>query len=119
MQKLVILVETLEDEARFDELWPQFLHFAERMPGLLRESTSRVDQVLYGKYRIFIIHELFFHSVEDIRKAMSTPEGRAAGEALQRMTAGRITLLLADHKEDDLENIRRHIHPDALADTDQ
>ena len=119
MQKLVILVETSEDEARFDELWPQFLHFAERMPGLLRESTSRVDQVLYGKYPVFLMHELFFNSVEDIQKAMSTPEGRAAGEVLQRMTGGRITLFLADHKEDDLENIRRHTHPDTLTDTDQ
>jgi hypothetical protein len=57
-------------------------------------------------------HELFFDSIEDIQKAMSTAEGQAAGETLQRMTAGRVTLLLADHKEDDLENIRRHIHPD-------
>jgi hypothetical protein len=43
---------------------------------------------------------------------MSSPEGQAAGELLQLMTAGRMTLLYADHKEDNLENIQRHRRPE-------
>jgi hypothetical protein len=37
---------------------------------------------------------------------MSSPEGRIAGELLQRMTNGRMSLFIVDHKEDDIGNIR-------------
>ena len=112
MHKLVILIEPPEDYAAFDETWPKFLHVAERMPGLRRESTSRVDSVLYGSVDCTIIHELYFDSLAAIQEAMSSPEGRAAGELLQQMTAGRMTLLYADHKEDNLENILKHRRPE-------
>jgi uncharacterized protein (TIGR02118 family) len=107
MHKLVILIEQLADEAQFDEMWPEFLHISERMPGLVREATCRVDSVLYGELKPVLQHELFFESVMDIHKAMSSPEGNAAGSLLQRMTGGRMNLYIADHKEDALENIRR------------
>lgn len=112
MHKLVILIEPPEDYADFEETWPQFLHLAERMPGLRRESTSRVDGVLYGSVDYAIIHELYFDSLVAIQEAMSSPEGQAAGELLQRMTAGRMTLLYADHKEDNLENILKYKRPE-------
>ena len=48
MHKLVILIESTADPA-FDQNWPQFLHHAERIPGLKREATSRVTQVLFGE----------------------------------------------------------------------
>jgi uncharacterized protein (TIGR02118 family) len=108
MHKLVILIEEPEDEAGFNELWPQFLHLSERMPGLVREATSRIEQVLYGRYHPILMHELFFDSFPGLQNAMTSPEGRAAGELLQQMTGGRLTLLLADHKEDDLDHIRSY-----------
>jgi uncharacterized protein (TIGR02118 family) len=105
---LIILVERVVDEAIFDETWPQFLHLAERMPGLRREVSCRVEHLLYGARPVFLVHELYFDSLADIQEAMSSPEGRAAGELLQRMSGGQLTLLIADHKEDELENIRCH-----------
>jgi uncharacterized protein (TIGR02118 family) len=108
MHKLVILVEQLQDEAQFDELWPEFLHISERMPGLIMEATCRVESALYGSYQPALLHELFFESFDDIKKAMMSPEGRMAGELLQRMTGGRMSLIIADHKEDHIENIRRY-----------
>ena len=105
MHKLVILIEPPEDYDRFEQHWPEFLHLAESMPGLKKESTSRVDGSLFGRYDCAIIHELYFDSLADIQSAMSSPAGQATGELLQRMTNGRMTLLFADHKEDDLENI--------------
>jgi uncharacterized protein (TIGR02118 family) len=113
MRKLVILIEPPADDEVFGETWPQFLHLSESMPGLRREASSHVDEVLYGHCQPILIHELFFDSVEAIQEAMGSPEGRAAGELLQRMTGGRMTLLIADHKEDELENIRRHTEPSA------
>lgn len=105
MHKLVILVETPEDLDTFDDLWPKFLHHAERMDGLKREATSRIDNVLYGNSSYYLIHELFFDSQQAIQTAMTSDAGQSAGEILQRMTQGRMVLMLADHKEDDLENI--------------
>lgn len=108
MHKLVILIEPPQEESTFYQLWPQFLRFAESMPGLLREATSHIDQVLYGDSQYAILHELFFESPADLMNAMSSESGRAAGELLQRMTNGNMTLLTADHKEDSLENIRKY-----------
>jgi len=105
MYKLVIMIGPLDNWAAFDDAWPQFLHEVESMPGLRREATSRVDSVLYGNAPVAFVHELFFDSLDDARVAMASPQGRAAGKLLQVMTRGQLTLYLADHKEDDLENI--------------
>ena len=113
MHKLIILVETPEDLNAFDELWPQFLHHAERMPGLNRESTSRIDSVLFGNSSYYLIHELFFDSLQAIQAAMRSDSGQSTGEVLQRMTAGRMVIMTADHKEDNMENILKY-----MADTD-
>lgn len=107
MYKLVMMIGPLDDWAAFDEAWPQFLHEVESMPGLRREATSRVHTVLYGEAPVEFVHELFFDSLEDARQAMASSQGRTAGKLLQAMTGGRLTLYLADHKEDDLENIRK------------
>ena len=108
MHKLMILIEALEDWTLFDDSWPQFLHHAEEMPGLRREVTSRVDSVLYGKGGYVIIHELFFDSLASAQEAMSSTPGREAGKILQGITGGRMILMFADHKEDDIENIRKY-----------
>lgn len=108
MYKLVILVEASVDQNQLEDAWPQFLHYAEEMPGLRRETTSRVDQMLYGRAGYHLIHELYFDSLEAARQAMASSPGQSAGAWLQRITGGHVTLLLADHREDDLENIRRH-----------
>lgn len=108
MHKLVILIEGAEVPAGFDENWPQFLHLAEQMPGLQREATSRVLHILYGSQNYTLIHELFFDSLEALQEAMASPAGEQAGQVLQRITGGRIALLVADHNQDEIENIRRY-----------
>ncbi|MFN2211761.1 MAG: EthD family reductase [Anaerolineales bacterium] len=108
MYKLVILIEELPDPEQFDEMWPEFLHVSERMPGLIKEATCRVDSTLYGSYQPTLLHELFFNSIDDIQHAMSSLEGQEAGGLLQQITGGKMSLIIADHKEDDLENIRRY-----------
>ncbi len=108
MVKLVILIEELDDWSAFNVAWPGFLHTAESMPGLLRETSSHVDSMLYGGIQVSRVHELFFDSLETARGAMASSEGRAAGALLQAMTGGKMVLFLADHSEDDLSNIRKY-----------
>lgn len=110
MYKLVILIPLPENSKHFEDRWPEFLALAEGMPGLIRESTSRVDRVLYGDCEVQLIHELYFESLKMAANAMGSPEGERAGNILQEITDGKVSLLLADHTQDDLSNIRRHQH---------
>ncbi len=107
MHKLVILVASQTPEETFEQGWPDFLYWAERMPGVRREVTSRVAQHLYGPYTCLLIHELYFDTPEAARQALTSPEGTKAGMTLQHITQGKVTILLADHQEDSLENIRK------------
>ena len=110
MHKLVILVYSTRSP-QFNREWAEFLHAAERIPGLRREATSRVSRVLYGQSRGELIHELYFDSYAELENGLNSPEGRRAGELLQALTGGGMALLLAEHSEDNLENIRRFQAP--------
>jgi uncharacterized protein (TIGR02118 family) len=112
MYKLVILIEPLEDATAFESGWPDFLHHSERMPGLRREATSRVDAVLYGQIPVAFMHELFFDSQAAAQQAMTSLYGRQAGKVLQQISQGKMTLFFADHKEDELANIQRYQKPE-------
>jgi len=108
MHKLVILIENLGDWESFESRWPQFLHLAEKMPGLRREATSRVERFLFGKTTYSQVHELFFDSLSQTEAALTSPQGREAGRLLQQMTGGRMALFIAEYKEDDINNIRKY-----------
>jgi hypothetical protein len=107
MHKLIILVESTTTPD-FHVFWPRFLHAAENIPGLQREATSRVNQVLYGDMQCALIHELFFDSYPALQFGLASASGKEAGRLLQEMTSGRVRLLIADHSEDELENIRKY-----------
>lgn len=111
MYKLVILIEIPDDDPLFENQWPNFLRFAEKMPGLLKETTSRIGNKAYGDYECSMIHELIFESQADMENAMSSYDGKVAGSILQRITRGKMTLLFADHHEDTLENMQKHAAP--------
>lgn len=108
MYKIVILIEPQVDILAFEKVWPEFLRRAETMPGLIRETTSHVDRLLHGKYHISMLHELYFESLDAANAAIASDEGQEAGKVLQIITAGKVTLLFAEHQEDDLKNIQEH-----------
>jgi len=108
MHKLIIMIGPIADTPTFSESWPQFLHHAEEMPGLVREASIRVQSTLFGDQDYRMIHELFFESAEELQSALASPQGRIAGHVLQEITQGAVHLLIAEHKEDDIENLRRY-----------
>ena len=112
MFKLVILIEPQTDWLKFEQSWPQFLRQAEKMPGLIREATSPIHNKVHGNLDISMIHELFFESRSALQEAMSSTEGQEAGQILQRITEGKVTLVFADHLEDELANIKSFIKPE-------
>ena len=112
MHKLVIMIHASENWQENEKEWPKFLHLVEDMPGLCREATSRIERFLYGEAQVVHMHELFFETQAEAEDAMASAQGRSAGALLQRMSDGHMTLFIADHKEDDLVNIRKYKSPD-------
>jgi len=108
MHKLMILIPPFVDDATLDEGWPEFLHHAEAMPGLLREATVQVEQHLIGDLRVSRVHELFFENRAALQSAMSSPAGLEAGRVLQQITRGQVPLLIARHNEDSIENLMQY-----------
>ena len=108
MHKLMILIEDTVNQEEFEGGWPSFLKLVESLPGLRREATTNVENLVFGRFTYQIIHELFFDKMDDTRAAMSTEAGREAGKILQQITQGKLTILFADHKEDIPENILKY-----------
>lgn len=108
MHKLIILIPGSDG---LPENWHIFLRQAELLPGLRRESTSHILHQLYGDADHGIIHELFFDDLPALEKALGSEVGNRAAKTLHTITGGRVSLLVADHKEDDLENIRKFTSP--------
>ena len=108
MHKLIILLPGTEG---LPEDWHVFLRQAELLPDLRREATSHVLHHLFGDADYSIIHELFFDDLPSLEKALSSELGVRAAQTLHKITSGHVSLLVADHKEDALENIRKFTHP--------
>lgn len=107
MMKLVILIEPPQDLEAFETLWPEYLHRVEAMPGLRRETISRVDHHIFGAKQYFQMQELFFDGILAAEQALASPVGQLAGGLLQQISGGRMTLFFADHREDDAANLQR------------
>lgn len=108
MYKLVILIEPLDDWASFETQWPRFLHLVESLDGLRREATGRVQQFLFGRCPVAQTHELYFDSYAELEQALSSAPGQEAGRLIQQITGGRLSLFIAEHKEDDMVNILKY-----------
>ncbi len=111
MYKLMILIPNPETLPDFFDQWPTFLRQAEQLPGLRREATSHIQHLLYGDADTSMIHELFFETLDILQLALASVQGKQAAGTLHQMTRGKVTLMIADHKEDDIENIRKFTTP--------
>ena len=108
MYKLIILIEPEIDQEAFFAGWPHFLEHAENLPGLDRLVSAPIHGHLVGAYHPLMVHELIFESQQALEKALSSEHGVAAGETLQRITGGAVSLLVAGHLEDSGENLRTY-----------
>ncbi len=99
MYKLVIIVPRQSVIHSLQEHWPKFLHLAAEMPGLVRHSHTRPHTHLYGNQRLEFIHEFYFPDLPTLESALLSEVGQAAGSMLQEITAGRVTVLIAEHGE--------------------
>jgi hypothetical protein len=108
MYQLVLLIPQEVDESGFDQSWPVFLNHAENMPGLIRETTGLVEDVLYGKDAFRRIYTFTFPDKEALHQALASEPGEKAGQLIHELTGGQITILITHHREDHLEHIRSY-----------
>lgn len=106
MHKLIIIIEEGINQAKFETHWPGFLKSAEAMPGLLRETSSWVEGLLFGVAQPHFIHELYFKDRTALEDALESEMGQSAGRMLHFLTDGHMTLLFAQHQEDDPANFQ-------------
>ncbi len=105
MYKLIIIFEQSGGGVE----WQQFLKLAEKMPGLRRENITRPDRLISGNPEAMpaMIHELIFDTREALEAALSSPEGRAAGQSLQSFAGGQVTILTSEHMEATEQEFRK------------
>jgi hypothetical protein len=101
---VIILPESL-DLNQFDKGWPAFLKLAEKMPGLIQESVTRIDQVLYGSEKIQRIYTFSFQDRQSMEQALTTGVGEEAGKILHQITNGEISILAGANLTDNLDRI--------------
>jgi len=114
MYQLIILLPTGMDLLSFDEGWPQFLEIAERMPGLIRESITRFDQVLYGTETIQRMYTFSFPDKQSLKTALTSETGQKAGNFLHTLSGGKMTLLTGEHQSDTLDRIKSYSPPEDI-----
>lgn len=102
MYKLVILLNDYDERN-----WPAFLHLVEGLPGLRREATTRLTEVLAGAAPAPLVHELFFDTREALQMAMASPLGHSAGRLLQTMSRGQVGLFIAEHYEESADALQK------------
>ncbi len=108
MYKLMILIEQPEDPETFEDLWPQFIQWADQIPGLVRIISSVVEYPIQERYPCMRVHELLFNTLEEAEAGLNSVHGTKAGKTLNLMTQGKVTLLMALHLEDEALNVQ---HP--------
>jgi hypothetical protein len=106
MYQMVIILPANLDLKSFDEEWPDFLEAAEQMPGLLQESVTRFDQVLFGSSEIQRLYTFSFKDRLSLKNALTSPAGEKAGDILHTISGGRITILSGDYQIDTLDRIQ-------------
>jgi len=109
--QLLILIPLNVNINTFDEGWPDFLEAAENMDGLIRESVSRIDRVIFGQNNIRRVYSFLFHDKYTFEKSLISPPGEKAGKIIHEITGGEVILLGGTFQEDSLDRIQSWEEP--------
>ena len=101
MVKLMIHFHQPADVTAFETQWSErFVPLVEKMPGILRVSVARIYGGPGEPTDLHLVHEFYFAGRNELRQAMASPEGQAAGQALMAFAADYASLSFAEHYEE-------------------
>jgi uncharacterized protein (TIGR02118 family) len=104
VHKLILVFRKPDELDHFEVFWSErFVGLAERMPGIKRVTVSRVYGSPRGDTDLHLVHEFFFEDADALMKAITSPEGQAAGNALMAFAGGSVDVAFAEHLEEDRE----------------
>jgi len=98
MVKLIALYKKPEDAAAFDNHYRE-IHtpLAMKMPGLRKLEVQRVVGTPMGTEAPFYqVAEMTFDSLDAVKAALASPEGKAAGKDVMGFAGKIITMMLAE-----------------------
>jgi uncharacterized protein (TIGR02118 family) len=97
----MVLFRRPDDPAKFEAQWSEeFVPLGEKLPGLRRISVGRVEAGPEGPSDMHLIHEFYFDDAAALSRALTSPEGQAAGRALMAFASDLVTLCYVDHHEE-------------------
>lgn len=100
MVKLVILYKKPQNEALFEERYADNLALLERLPGIQRRQANMVLGSPTGESPYYRILELYFEDFEALDTAMTSSQGREAGQDLMKYAGDVAELVFVDVFED-------------------
>jgi uncharacterized protein (TIGR02118 family) len=98
MVKLVVAYGPPEDPAAFDQHYAEtHVPLVQKIPNLRRFEAGKVLGTADGSPApYYFIAELWFDDPDELRAAMQTPEGQAAGADVSTFASGGATLMIAE-----------------------
>ena len=84
--RFLVLYDTPPDPAAFDRHYREVhLPLARKLPGLRRYTLGREATAVRGGEPPHLVAELEWNTVEELRVAFASPEGRACAEDSERL----------------------------------
>jgi uncharacterized protein (TIGR02118 family) len=81
MATMMVIYKTPRDKELFlEHYFDVHIPLAKKLPGLIKYKVSQSPVPVISGQDVFLIGELVFASMEDIKSAFASPEGRACAE---------------------------------------
>src|SRR6185312_13444334 len=81
MATMMVIYKTPPDKESFlEHYFDMHIPLAKKLPGLIKYKVSQNPVSVITGQDVFLVGELFFESMEDIKSAFASPEGRACAE---------------------------------------
>lgn len=96
MVKLVALYKKPANPAEFDEhYYNVHIPLANKIPGLKKTEVAKVTGTPGGESEYYLIAELYFDSMEDLKNGMGSPEGKAAAKDVMSFAKDIVYMMFA------------------------
>ena len=97
MVKLVALYKKPANPQEFDDhYFNTHMPLASKMPGLRKSEVAKVTGSPAGEAEWYLIAELYFDSMDDLKAAMSSPEGKAAAKDVMSFAKDIVYMMFAE-----------------------
>lgn len=100
MVKLVALYKKPQDPQDFDEKYfNQHVPLMNKIPGLRRAEVSKITGGPAGESEYYMITELYFDNMEDLKQGMSSQEGKAAAKDIMSFARDILQMMFAEEEK--------------------